>query len=276
MPKKDSKLQSFEDYCKQIKHLRHLKELPEIEFLKKAKELYNKKYSDELEKIKSEDDTTENDVGIWKSKEEAKDALHLFREYQRNKEFTDFSDIEVLKQLVYFRIHQKRMQAILNTSDKINDRALLAYDKVQSNILNLSKQLGLLEESEGKDPLEEWNKLTRKAKVWRDKNRIAFEARCDHCSKMVLFTIRSKIQIKGEWVQVYDVIKHPFFRDKVLCNPWMWELYKQKKITKLDIAKMLFPEQWKEMKVTYYVDWLEKKIFEPEEMRAELEQKDES
>lgn len=37
----------------------------------------------------------------------------------------------------------------------------------------------------------------------------------------------------------YDAIKHPFFRDRILTNEHLLKIYKEGKITKEDVAKVL-------------------------------------
>jgi len=66
-------------------------------------------------------------------------------------------------------------------------------------------------------------------------------------------------------VDKYDTFKHPFFIDKVLANKHLWKLYKEGKITKLDVGQVLEASE-------FYVDWLEKKIFEVEEKNKELDE----
>jgi len=273
------KLPTLKAYKARIRKFKSFADMADEEFDKEAQRLYDEKYGKLLKEIPEEEESqpTENELGTWQDKKEAESAQEIFDQYKQNKDFTEFSDIEELKRLVWFEIYFKRLQRTINTEkDRVNEHDVKALDNLHTKILNLKRTLGLLEDSEGKNPLDELNKFRRKARVWRRLNRVSFEARCEWCSKMGLFKIRNKIEIGGKLVDVYDYYKHPFFRDKVLCNQWLWELYKQNKITKVDIAKVLFPEKWQEMEVTYYVSWLEKKIFEPQEIREELEQKDET
>ena len=227
------------------------KKLPVLEFKEKARIAYDKKYGrkEEIEIV-----SFDNEVGNWLNKEEAEEALNLFNNYKKNKEITDFSDLELLKRLVAFEIEIKRIQVDINAkrqknvdADKIftPTYAIGAINKLTEQVIILRKALGLSEEQKTTDPLKALNQLFKKAKIWRQKNRVAFESRCEHCGKMNLLRIRT---------EHYDSYKHPFYRDKVVCNDRLWELYKEGTITKEDIGKILEVSP-------FYVEWLEKKIY---------------
>ena len=55
--------------------------------------------------------------------------------------------------------------------------------------------------------------------------------------------------------EAWEALKHPFFQDKLLANRPLWKLYKDKKITKEDVANVLGCS-------AQYIDWLEKKIYQ--------------
>lgn len=245
-----SKILTFEEYQAKLRRCRQYKDLPEEEFIKTAKELYDKKYSN-----KREHSFVENSIGIWLDKKEAKEADKLYNSYLENRNYTDPSDIGLLKTLVFYEIQQKRNQLAINEAinkdkeDFVPTNKLKAVNEINEQILSLKKVLGLSEEKKGKDPLEYINQLKRKFKVWRENNQGTRHLICPHCSKMIMLKIRT---------EAWEALKHPFFRDRVLCNDHLWSLYKEGKITKLDVAKVLLG---KDVEVTFYVDWLEEKIF---------------
>jgi len=77
---------------------------------------------------------------------------------------------------------------------------------------------------------------------------------CPHCSKMVMLKIRT---------EAYEAMKHPFFfKDRILSNAHLWDMYKENKITLLDVCKVLLG---KECDSTAYGSWLERKIFNVKE-----------
>ena len=53
---------------------------------------------------------------------------------------------------------------------------------------------------------------------------------CPHCGKMVLLVIN---------MDKWETVKHPFFVDRILTNKHLIKLYKENKISKEDIAKVL-------------------------------------
>lgn len=239
-----------------LKRFSQYQGMSEEEFLKTAKLAWLKKYHPEdldvdVTPKEEKEETHINEIGVWKDREEAKLALKKYKEYSLNKEFTEISDKELLKQLIYVEILILRIQKDTN---KISYRAII---ELSNQTIVIKKQLGLLDEGKKDDIATVLHQLQKKAAIWRQHNRLSYESRCEWCSKMNLL----KIKTEG-----YDSIKHPFFRDNVLCNQHMWDLYKiEGKITKLDIAKMLFAD--KATDNIFYVDWIEEKLYEIQELQ---------
>ena len=253
-PKK-KRVVTFEGYCNMLKRFPQYQEMSEEEFLKTAKLAWLKKYHPEdldvdITPKEEKEEAHINEIGIWKDREEAKLALKKYKEYSLNKEFTEISDKELLKQLIYVEILILRIQKDTN---KISYRAII---ELSNQTITIKKQLGLLDEGKTDDVATILHQLQKKAAIWRQKNRLSYEVRCSECSKMLLL----KIKTEG-----YDAIKHPFFKDNVLCNEQLWILYKEGKITKLDIAKVLFAD--KATDNIFYISWLEHSIFETQELQ---------
>jgi hypothetical protein len=55
-------------------------------------------------------------------------------------------------------------------------------------------------------------------------------------------------------MSAWEAQKHPFFKDRILANPHLMHMFKEGKITKHDVAKVL-------MTSLDYVDWLIKKVY---------------
>jgi DNA-directed RNA polymerase subunit RPC12/RpoP len=85
-------------------------------------------------------------------------------------------------------------------------------------------------------------------KKWREENQGSRSLQCPHCGKMVLLKIRTDI---------WESLKHPFFKDKILANTHLMEMYRIGKISKHDVAKVLGTS-------VDYVAWLVKKIYQKE------------
>jgi len=260
-PKKE-RVVSFEGYCQMLKRFPQYQDISEEEFLKTVKLKWLKKYHPEdldvdITPKKDEKEEYINEIGVWKDNEELKLSLKKYKEYSKGKEFTEISDKELLKQLIYVEILILRIQ---KDTEKSSYRGFI---ELSNQAIILKRQLGLLDEGKKNDVADLIHQMFKKAKVWRDKNRLSYEARCPECSKMLLFKIRT---------EGYDAIKNPFYHDNILCNQHLWDLYKEGKITKLDIAKVLFAD--KAIEQEFYISWLERKIFEPAELQLANENSD--
>lgn len=103
-----------------------------------------------------------------------------------------------------------------------------------------------------------------KKQVWDlqtvEENFIANGFIVHNCSKMIMLKIRT---------DAWEAQKHPFFKDKILANDRLWQLWREGTITKKDIAKILEVS-------TFYVNWLEEKIYQPQEERKKLDEIKES
>jgi len=225
------------------------------EFDKKAREMYIAKYGSidamkVAEEKKAGNIITENEVGVWQNREEAEKALKIYTDYQTGKNITEPSDLDLLKTLVGVIIKKNRVMA--DPKSYVKDLTELTNVEIL-----LKTKLGLLGEQSSDGVAERIKSLMRKAAVWRAKNRVSYTIRCGECGKENLLRIRTA---------EYEAFKHPFYHDRVLCNPHLWMMYKEGKITKLDIAKVLFADKAKEN--TFYVDWLERKIYNLQDNNA--------
>lgn len=252
---KKRKRPTFEAYTKRLRCFKQYsaEKYPDYdEFIEVAKKMYIEKYGsleaevqDETEKITEE--PTSNSVGNWQTAEEAEFAEKLYTGYQTGKNITELSDLELLKTLVMIEVMIGRLQ-------KEKSPSVHQIVELSNQQIILKTKLGLLGEQNQDGVAERIKSLMRKAQVWRNKNRNSFEIRCGHCGKENLLRIKT---------ENYEAFKHPFYRDRVLCNQHLWDLYKEGKITKLDIAKVLFADKSKEN--IFYIDWLERKIYNIQE-----------
>lgn len=252
--KKPPRVKTYEEYRGQLRKLKGFtaEYIPDYsEFDKVAKERYLQKYGtmikEQEEKCKQAEiekvEITENEVGVWQNQVEAEKAQGLFTSYKEGKNFTEPSDLENLKMLVDAEIKKYRLQR--NPNSSIRETV-----EISNLIIELKKKIGLLGEESSDGVAERIKSLMKKAQEWRNKNRVAFEIRCGHCGKENLLRIKT---------DCYESFKHPFYTDRVLCNQHLWDLYKEGKITKLDLAKVLFADKAKEN--IFYIDWLEQKIY---------------
>lgn len=222
---------------KEIKQLRGLFKgrLNEEQLLEKAIELRAKR----KEKNKNILDASV----IFSNKAEKKQANKLLEKYTSNFSIETISDKNILLQVVYLEIIQNRLQDKLNefneTNKSVPSQLIKLIHENQNQILSLKEKLGILRNKE----LGTFDKiavLMEKAKIWRQNNQASRTTSCPHCGQMILWKIRSDI---------WELQKHPFFKDKILGNPHLVKMYQEGKIKKEDVAKILEVSDG-------YVDWL--------------------
>jgi len=186
-----------------------------------------------------------------------------FNEYKKKYHIETPSDLQLLEELVFREALQERYKRKIgklakdvNKKNKESGKKEIQTEIVPKFLLNslnqnleqiliLREKLGLFEEKKGKDPFKYIQILRKKFTKWREENQGSRTLVCPHCSKMIMLKIKT---------EAWEALKHPFFKDRVLANEYLWELYKEGKITKEDIAKVLHVP-------TDYIDWLEEKIF---------------
>ncbi len=188
-----------------------------------------------------------------------------FQAYKDHNHIDSPSDLQVLEDLVFNEAlsnrYKQNIELLSKELEKVNKKAdpkaqeqvpidlIDTLTSVRNEILKLKTKLGFFAERTVKDPFEKFKVLEKKQEKWMDENLLGRESVCADCGQMQYLKIRT---------EHLETIKHPFFRDKVLMNEHLWKLYEEKKITKLDIAKVLLGS---EATSTDYVDWLEQKFF---------------
>jgi len=189
---------------------------------------------------------------------ELRSARKRFEDYCDKYHFESISDLQLLEELVYRESLQERYKKkILDIANKegvkeenvVPTYVLKALDENLSKQLEIKDKLGLFNTNKGKDPLRHFKTLTKKFHKWMENNQASRTFSCPFCSKMIMLKIKT---------DSYDALKHPFFKDKILSNKHLWKLYKEGKITKLDVAKVLLGD---EVTTSDYVDWLAEKIY---------------
>lgn len=187
-----------------------------------------KKYSDIIDKFKGP---------------EADLAANLIERYLKEYTIESISDINTLKELIYYEVVQTRFQLKLNDFSDNKSVPIQIVEIMHKNsdvILKLKNSLGLFKDKTKEDGYDALDHLKRRFKVWLTQNQASRTLVCGHCGKMLLLRIRT---------EAWEAQKHPFFSDKILGNPHLIALYQRNIITKEDVAKVLetSPD---------YVDWL--------------------
>jgi len=176
-------------------------------------------------------------------------AKELQAKYLADYDLETISDKQLLRQLIYLEVfHITRLQKSANdfhaTNGVIPIQLVDSLHKNINQIVTLKDKLGLTKDKEEEllqsDSYKALELLKKKFKVWRENNQASRTIICPHCGKMVMLKIRT---------EAWEAQQHPFFKDRLLGNSHLIALYKDKKITKEDVGKILevSPD---------YCDWL--------------------
>lgn len=196
--------------------------------------------------------TSDIDItSLFTDKKEQKVAKELLNKYLKDYAIETISDKNTLVQLVYLEIlHTYRLQPLINSSYKDTQTIpLQVVDTLHKNINQitiLKEKLGLSKSKKDElqsEPFKALELLKKKFKKWREDNQGSRTIICPHCAKLVLLKIRT---------EAWEAIGHPFFKDRILYNQHLVDIYLENKITKSDVAKIFGVSD-------DYVDWLVKK-----------------
>ena len=242
----------------QLKGLEQYKNLSESELEDIAKS-----------KLEEEESKTDDDLdieGMFIDKTEKKEAKILLKKYLEVYSLESPSDKNTVKQLVFLEVFNNRLQRELNNYHKEQQPAPpKTIESLHSNlnrITELKDKLGLSRDKKGKAVSEGYSVLDtlfKKWKNWREENQGSRTLSCPHCGKIVLLKIRT-----DSW----ETMKHPFFKDRILANPYLMVMYKEGRITKQDVASVLGTS-------VDYIDWMIDKIYFKEFNRIKVESLDE-
>lgn len=197
--------------------------------------------------------------GIGLSGNDKRRARKKFDNYRQSMHVENVSDLQLLEELVFRETYQDRWKQKVADIQKLNDKnpeakdiipykTLEELDKNLTQIFNLKEKLGFFEDKKKDDPFKWINILKKKFEVWRQENQASRKLTCPFCGEIFFLMIRT---------DKYEAKKFPFFRDKILANKYLWKCYKEEKITKTDISKILGTS-------TDYIDFLEREIFNKE------------
>lgn len=133
----------------------------------------------------------------------------------------------------------------LDESAAIGSKTQKELDANMETQFKLKEKLGLFEDKSTLDAYKDFEELREDFKEFRRRNPNQFKVTCPSCA-FIFFLKRRTDQ--------YEELEAPWFKDKVLCNPELWKLYKEKKITAEDVANVLGTS-------VDYIGWLQEKIF---------------
>lgn len=179
--------------------------------------------------------------------------------YKQQYHIESLADLSLLEDLVFREMlqirYKQKLEDLEENKEKASPKGLdkkksseiapksltYALDTNLERILTLRDKLGMYEDKKANDPFTYITTLKKKFELWKKEvGQASRSFPCPYCQKMIILNIRTDI---------YDAHKHPWFKDKVLHNQALWDLYKKGKINKQDMADVLNVH-------TDYVDWL--------------------
>lgn len=231
----------------QLKGLQKSPDQPKLsdeELMEKAKKAVEKAEADEIP-VSSEIDVEAQFI----DKTEKKLAKELLKKYLADYVIETVSDKNSLIQLIYLEVLNLGMQKSLNDARK--DSGAIPIDTVEiihKNIQEITKLKSTLGIAKGKkedsrDGYSYLELMMKKYKVWLKENQATRSMLCPYCSKQVMWKIRP---------EAWEAQKHPFFKDRILGNSKLIELYKAGKIDRKDLAEIFQVSP-------FYIDWLVEK-----------------
>lgn len=201
--------------------------------------------------------------GTGLNRSEKKHGQEKFDEYCQIYHIVAYSDLQLLEELIYRELLQERIKEdIARKEEKNKSENKEAYvpkfmtETMNQNleqILMLKEKLGLLSREETNDGFNYIQQLREKFKIWCEENQASRTLVCPHCSKMILLKIKTDI---------WESQQHPIFKDKILYNEHLVNLYLSKKITAEDVSKILGTSE-------KYTEWLIKKFHQRKEKENE-------
>ncbi len=194
---------------------------------------------------------------LFGNKNERKLGKKLLFRYLEDFSIETISDKNTLRELIFYEIIQQRLQDKVNRHFKDDDKAvpISLIEMLHKNsdiIIKLKNTLGL-NEDKAKSPYDAFNHLISRWKSWRQENQGSRTIICSYCGKMILLKIRA---------EAWEAQKHPFFKDRILYNQYLFKLYKANTISKEDVARVLECS-------TDYIDWILDKVEKKEEVERQ-------
>jgi len=165
-----------------------------------------------------------------------------FRSYLENHEIESMSDIDTLKSLVYNEVFEIRIQKELNkihAEDKYPpDRLTNQLTSLQNQKSQLKLKLGIDRPEEQISELSKLQQLEKRYEAYIQEHRNEFELAyaytCSKCNHQDVDMVLVRRRVKD-----FDTILHPWFAGRFFFNYYLFQMVKDKKITKEDAWKVM-------------------------------------
>jgi len=182
---------------------------------------------------------------------EKKRGVEIAKKYFNDYTFEFISDKNTLKQLIYLEIVNERLQKSLNEfytdAQAVPVQMMEALHKNVMQITTLKTTLGLVKDNTDdnkSDALKSIDTLKRKFKKWREDNQGSRTLICPKCGDMIMLKMRT---------DAWEAMGHPWFKDRLLTNEKLIDLYRKRKITRLEFAEVMQTSE-------DYIDWMMDKL----------------
>ena len=146
------------------------------------------------------------------------------------------SDLNTLRDIIFLEIINGRFQIQIDETQKMDNASLRLVDTIHKNLVqiqDLKKSLYITRNTRKSDTVDGYSKidmLKKQFKTYLAENQASRNCTCPYCGQMFLLRLRMKY---------WEEKKHPFFKDRVLGNKKLIELYFDKKLTQEDIEEIL-------------------------------------
>lgn len=172
----------------------------------------------------------------FSNENEKKAGKVLFRKYLFDFIPESISDLNTLKDIVFLEVINVRFQSEFNKIKKVDATSLKLLDMLHRNqerILLLKKSLYITRDTRKKENAVGYSQvdmMRKQFEVWCENNQASRTKICPGCGQMILLRIKP---------DMWEIQKHPFFKDRILGNKKMIELYFEGKLTEDDIKEIL-------------------------------------
>lgn len=230
---------------------------------------YKKKTDDELRHI-AEANLSKKQLDVsslFEDKDDQAIATELYGKYITVFPDFDYSELGILRDLVYEEVYKIKIQKKINENmDKGSnpfDKLTSQLHEVEDHIIELKRILGIMkQDTKEAHDLTALEILQKRFEKYINEHKSEFETDCKHCGKMLLLRRRTKDFVS---------LKHPWFAGRFYFNYEIIKDVKEGKLSKEDAWRYLYSlslgKDYKELKDVCF-DYIEYCIKHWEEIIA--------
>jgi hypothetical protein len=161
-------------------------------------------------------------------------ATDLLNRYLAESSIESAAEKDTLRQLIDVEVLLERIKAVLNTeyskaNPSIPVQMLQQVTELNKQILELKEKLGLVKKEDA-NFINTWETLKKKALKYYEEHSGCNTVKCPYCQQFFHLLIDRTD---------YKEIKSTWFKNSILYNKKVFDLYHNKVITKQDVAEVL-------------------------------------